>query len=268
MSSLPHTAIACCGLALVLACGSPDGITPPPGAEAASVEIAPASATLMELDSVAVRVTVRDSAGRALPDREVQWESSDYGVAAGPGADGWLRVGQAGTATLRARVSPEGVSGTMDVTVTERPVASVEVTPAMDSIVVGGSSSFAALALDEHGRRLTRTFTWTVSDPSVAAVTDLPFRLIRGIGPGSARVEATAGGVTGAGTVSVLLVHYTALTVGMDHPCGRGSDGGWFCWGSDFVGQMLRAAGGDQWDPRPMRTPLRLDTLVASVKVG
>jgi hypothetical protein len=135
---------------LVLACSSPDRTGPTPPGDAASVEISPGSVTLLELDSVAITVTVRDAAGQPISGRRIEWESSNPHVVSQPGADGWLRVREAGTTILTARVEPEEVSGTIEVTVTERPVEAVVVSPPLDSIVVGGSTRFNASALDEH----------------------------------------------------------------------------------------------------------------------
>jgi len=108
-------------LLLAAACGSSDNTGPTPPGDAACIVISPPSATLLELDSVAVTAQVLDARGRVL-ERRVEWESSDYEVASLPMA-GWVHAGRAGQAVLHARVDPEGVTATMQVGVTERAVA-------------------------------------------------------------------------------------------------------------------------------------------------
>src|SRR4051794_12572490 len=89
-------------LTCLASCGSDTTEPPPRLGEPATVEISPAAATLLELDSVALTVTVRDATGREIEGRQIEWESSNSNVASQPNADGWLRVLQAGTAVLTA----------------------------------------------------------------------------------------------------------------------------------------------------------------------
>ena len=237
---------------LLGACGS-EPTDPPPTGAAASVVLTPATATLLELDSVAISATVLDSNGRAIEGRTIVWESSDWQIAnpQAPSA-GWVQAGHAGTATIRASVSPENVFGTAEVTVLERPIASVVVTPSEDTIVVGGSTQLNAIPLDEEGQQLRwREVSWSVSDPSVLSlITREASRYAQGVGSGTATIEASAGGKTGTAKVTVLVVEYNGLAVGRLEACGRSVAGRWYCWG-------------DQ--PRGLKTTLTFDTLAIAV---
>lgn len=84
----------------------------------ASVEVAPASATLAVGDSTGFEAILRDSVGNVLRDRTVTWTVADSGRVSLLGSFGHyvvLRAIGAGSTTLRAR--SEGKEGTATVTV-------------------------------------------------------------------------------------------------------------------------------------------------------
>lgn len=80
-------------------------------------------------------------------------------------------------------------------------VASVTVSPASVSIIVGNQPLFTAQAYDPGGKPVTVPFVWTSSNTAVATV-DANGR-VTGKAAGSATISATAQGVTGTATVTV-----------------------------------------------------------------
>jgi hypothetical protein len=246
-------------VSLLCACGS-ESTGPAPG-EPASVVVTPATATVVELDSFAISAQVLDSAGNVLEGVPLQWNVANQGGAEPDISSGRVRARQAGTYTVYAFVNT-AVFGTSVVTVTEAKVGSVEVTPSVDTIVVGGRATFTARIRDDKGRDLPwREPRWTVADPSIAtaAIEAGNAPVFAGAGVGTTRVTATASGVSDGASLTVLVLQYTSLAVGHDHACGRTTGSRWFCWGR---GEGLYAGGKG---PAGLQTALAFDTLIASV---
>jgi hypothetical protein len=86
---------------------------------------------------------------------------------------------------------------------TQKPVASVSVTPPTASIEVLGTVQFSATLRDADGNTLTgRGIAWTSSPQTVATVSQTG--LVTGVGAGEATVTATAEGRSGSAAVSVV----------------------------------------------------------------
>src|SRR5206468_210350 len=102
----------------------------------ASVDVTPPSASVPAGQTVQLTATPKDAGGTPLSGRTVTWSSSNTSVAAVSNS-GLVSGVTPGSATITA--TSEGKSGTSSVTVTNVPVASVEVTPASASVPVGQS---------------------------------------------------------------------------------------------------------------------------------
>ena len=86
---------------------------------------------------------------------------------------------------------------------TPEPVASVTVTSAQSSVVVGASVQMSVTTLDASGNTLTgRTVAWSTSDAAVASVN--PSGSVTGESIGEATITATSEGHTGSATITVL----------------------------------------------------------------
>jgi len=73
------------------------------------------------------------------------------------------------------------------------PVASVQITPALDTVRAGETIQLAAVARDASGNALTgRTVTWASNDQTVATVDSTG--LVTGMGNGEATITATSEG--------------------------------------------------------------------------
>ena len=181
-------------------------IAPPP---VASVSVLPPNETVAAGDTVGFRVILRDAAGNPVYGRSVTWSVGDSSVARieqTMGAEVVLRAVQEGTTTVTA--TSEGKSGTAQLVVTAPgPVASVTVSPPVDSsLVVGDTTFFVATLRDAQGNQVSgKAVTWTISDPSVArieAATD-QWAEIRALKVGSATLTAASEGKTGSASLVV-----------------------------------------------------------------
>jgi len=129
-----------------------------------------------------------------------------YGVA----EDGDITITVGGDFTLT------GPAGGSEITLTDEdtnvyalrkarlpvPVASVEVTPAADTVPAGGTIRLIATPRDAAGNALTRRgIIWASDDETVATVDNTG--LVTGESGGSATITATSGGRTGTAQVTV-----------------------------------------------------------------
>ena len=220
------------GTMAVVACSEHNGASPPLGLAAAvdssgdsipgrkpgpvaSVTVSPESATVAVGDSVGFFADLRDAAGIPARDANVKWSVADPSVARIEGEFGQsiiLRALRRGATTLTAR--SHGNSGTALLVVDSLPpppppgdsVATVEVTPAADTVAAGDSASFFATLRDANGNILSgRAVSWTVSDSSVALI-DGAFGqtvVMRAVGRGFALVTAFSEGKSGSGSLFV-----------------------------------------------------------------
>ncbi|MBI4545093.1 MAG: Ig-like domain-containing protein, partial [Gemmatimonadetes bacterium] len=84
-----------------------------------------------------------------------------------------------------------------------RPViAAVSVVPSADTVLVGDTVRFTATAADMRGRGIAGAwFAWISLDPLVAKVDSAG--LVAGVRPGTAKIAAVAGRITGTASVTV-----------------------------------------------------------------
>lgn len=177
----------------------------PPATPIASVDVAPATATVVAGQTVQLTATARDASGTALTGRSITWASANAAVAT-VSASGLVTGVSGGGVTITA--TSEGKAGTASVTVTSPPppppppVASVSVSPTAPSVAVGQTIQLTATVRDASGNTLTdRVVTWTSANTTVATVSSTG--LVTGRAGGSSTVTATSEGVSGAATVTV-----------------------------------------------------------------
>ena len=179
--------------------GLPPPPPPPPPSEATSVMVTPASAELTALgDTVRLSVEVRDQRGAVMPSATVGWSTSDDSVVSVDGS-GLATARGNGSATITAASGSASVTAMVTVAQT---AASVSVTPASDTLVVGDTLRLSAAAADARGHPVgVPAFAWTSSDASVAAV-DSTGR-VTGLVEGAATIIAAAGSASGSATITV-----------------------------------------------------------------
>jgi len=176
-----------------------------------SVVVNPASSTVRVGGTERLTATPEDANGNSLAGRTITWATSNAAIA-GVDATGLVMGVAAGPATITA--TSEGKSGTASVTVALVPVASVTVSPASGSIVVGGTIQLMATTKDSAGNTLTgRSITWASSNTSTATVSATG--LVTGVAAGAATITATSEGksATATVTVAVALVPVASVTV-------------------------------------------------------
>src|SRR5438874_8082200 len=172
-------------------------VCPPPAV--ASVDVTPPSASVEAGQTVQLTATPKDAGGTPLSGRTVTWSSSNTTVATVSNS-GLVSGVTPGAATITA--TSEGKSGTSSVTVTNVPVATVEVTPPSASVQAGQTVQLTATPKDAGGNPLSgRTVTWSSSNTAVATVSNSG--LVSGVTPGTATITATSEGKSGTAAITV-----------------------------------------------------------------
>jgi len=170
--------------------------------------------TMLKLRRVAqLAAVLKDAGGNVLSviqtGESVVWTSSD-GTVAAVSAGGIVTAKKTGSATITATI--EGESSTSAVTVDTVSVATVSVSPAIDSVNVGSSVNLKAWPRDASGDTLVAKSTiWTSSDTSVAIVSNADslgvatgnVGAIQGLAAGTATITAKIAGVSGTASMRV-----------------------------------------------------------------
>jgi uncharacterized protein YjdB len=191
-------------------------VTPIP---VSSVEVLPSAARISVGDSVQLAAVAKDGNNGLLPGRGVAWSSSHASIARVTAA-GLVTAVAAGTAYIIA--TSEGKSDSSAIDVSERPVASVVVAPATASVNERQSVQLSARTLDANGNVLAgRVVTWASAHLAVATVS--AGGLVSGVAPGAASITATAEGITGSATVTVVPTAPLVLNAGADQVVSLGT---------------------------------------------
>ena len=203
---------ACCVLAAPLslvACGGDGGNTDPEVVDA--VNVGPSDPSVEVGQTVQLSATPVDESGDPLS-RAVTWTSLNGGVAT-VSASGLVTGVMPGTASIRA--TSEGVNGAVSVTVTPRPVATVEVSPDSSDLPVGEQLPLAATTKAANNAVLTgRTIAWSTSNESVASVSSAG--VVTANATGVATITATSEGV--AGTAKVVVIAASPISIDSIRP--------------------------------------------------
>src|SRR5439155_26499730 len=120
-----------------------------------SVTVSPAAPSVLVGAALQLTATPQDVNGNAITGRTLTWTSSAPAVAT-VSSTGLVTGMAAGAATITATC--EGMSGKADATVAAPaplPVATVTVSPAAPSVLVGGTAQLTATPLDASGAPLT-----------------------------------------------------------------------------------------------------------------
>ena len=199
--TLIRLSAALAGVALVWACGgdSPTAPPTPEPARPATVTVSPATADLTALGAtVQLTAEVRDQNARVMAGATVTWSSGDTSVAT-VDASGLVTAVGNGTATITA--SGGSASGSAVVTVTQS-VATVEVSPSVETIAWGSTLQLTAEGFDENGDAVESVqFSWESSDVAIATVD--ASGLVAGVAVGVATITASAGSGQGTAEITV-----------------------------------------------------------------
>jgi hypothetical protein len=181
----PLRRLAAAGFLVLAACKGGGG--PPTGSDpVASVTVTGPASSVTAGSTLQLSAAPRDASGRTVS-AAVTWSSSADAVAT-VSASGLVTGVSVGAATIRAVA--DGVEGSMQVTVTPVPVASVAVSPDAVTLQATQTRQLTATAHDAAGGVLTgRTVAWTALDPAVATVS--AGGEVTAVAVGQARVVAT-----------------------------------------------------------------------------
>lgn len=183
--------------ALVVSCDSQLG---PESLGVERVEVAPSVAELVPGGSQTVTARVFNTDGAQVTGRRVFWSSQNPAVATVTQAGVITAVG---TGTTQVAASSGGRSGIVAVTVQPRPVALVRVTPNATNVVAGATVRLTAEPLDGTGAVIPgRVVAWSSGDAAIATVDNTG--LVTGVSPGNVTIRATAGGIDGSASVTVV----------------------------------------------------------------
>jgi trimeric autotransporter adhesin len=178
----------------------------------ASVVVAPSLDTLVVLAQLQLTATPQDAAGHPLAGRTITWDGSDDNIAT-VSSNGRVTALSPGSMTVSATAG--GKTGTATIVVIQAPVASVELSPTTQSVVVGQTTpAFTAVTKDAAGHVLTgRTVTFNSDNTGVATI-DQTSGVATGVSQGTAQITATSEGITSnAATLTVNPAPVGSVTV-------------------------------------------------------
>jgi uncharacterized protein YjdB len=170
---------------------------------------APAS-TVAAGATLQLAATARNAAGAAVTGA-FTWSSSSNAIAT-VSAGGLVTGVVPGVVTVTALES-SGVAGTVNLTVTVPPVASVTVSPAGTSLLVGGTQQLQAVPRDASGTLIAASdVQWSSGNPAVAAVSATG--LVTAMAPGGpVTITATSGAASGTAQVTVSAVPVASVAI-------------------------------------------------------
>ena len=175
----------------------------------ASVILSPAQVSIEAGSTRQLTAQVTDDQGNALTGRPITYTSNNSAVATVSSA-GLVSAVAIGSAKITA--TSEGKSGSTDVTVVPVAVANVQISPATADLIIGQSTTLAAVPTDAKGNVLAgRSASWTSGAPSIATVSQTG--VVTAVGVGSAVIFATVEGKTGSANVNVRRLSVTSVTV-------------------------------------------------------
>jgi uncharacterized protein YjdB len=165
----------------------------------AQVVVGPQPAQVELDEALQLEVTFKNAAGDELGSRDVFWSSENSAIAV-VSATGVVTGKALGSTRIAA--SADGINGLATVTVVDRAVVSVTITPPQANLLTGQTVPLSAVARDRSNRIIAgRAVTWSVQDARIAAVNGSG--TVTGVAAGSTQVTATVDGTTGGATVNV-----------------------------------------------------------------
>jgi len=173
------------------------------------VDLTPPAATVEAGRTIVLVARPTDAGGQLITTRQITWSSNNQEIATVSSA-GVVSARSAGE--VRIAASAAGQSAVATITVTERDVASVQVTPVAVSVRVNRTAPLQARALDGDGNTLVnRPISWRSSDAAVATVSAQG--VITAVAPGAATILATSEGRSGQAAVTVTAEPVATVTI-------------------------------------------------------
>lgn len=189
-------------------------VTPVP---VATVTVTPTPVNVTVGQTVQLTATPRDANGNVLAGRVIVWSPSTSPATVSVSVTGSVTgVAVGGPVTITA--TSEGKSGIAAITVTPVPVATVNVSPATGSVLMGGTLPLTATTRDAAGGVLTgRAVSWAISPQALASVSHAGVVTGLAVG-GPVTITATSEGKSGTARVTVVPVPVASVVVSMVSP--------------------------------------------------
>ena len=158
-------------------------------AQVASIEVSPASGSIVAGQSLQLKAKARNAAGTVIDTGTVIWLSGPFEIAA-VSQKGLVRTFRQGALKVLARVG--GKVGVAEFTVLPKPPVKVTVGAERTQLVPGGLLALHPTALTEDDEPLlTQQFSYRSSAPAIASVD--PAGVVTGHAVGAARITVSAG---------------------------------------------------------------------------
>ena len=136
----------------------------------------------------------------------------------------------------------------------------VVIAPVAATVGIGRSVQFSATATDSTGNTYPNaTASWKSSNTAIVTIDSTG--LATGITAGVATITGTAFGGSGSATVTVQVLHLTAVSAGDLHSCGLATDGSAWCWGGDQADQLGDSTETNSSSPVATKGGLKFATL-------
>lgn len=150
-------------------------------------------------DTLTIAASVSDSGGSVIPDESIAWSSTNDAVVT-VNDEGRITTHANGIATILARAGP--LRDSVMVTVDQQ-IAEVVLDPGNATLAALGQTRLLRLDfVDANGNPAAgRPVTWSSSDPTVAAITELG--IVVAVANGSSTIRASTGPVEGSAEVLV-----------------------------------------------------------------
>ncbi len=249
---------------LVLSCGDGEGTTAPTDLyEPATVTVSPATATVVEGDTLRLTATATNAYGQVLAEVEFVWESGNTAVAA---VDASGLVTGVGAGEVQVTATTAGVTGRAELSVVAPLPTTIAVTPdTVMLIAVGQTARLTAVVRDQAGRVIEgAAVAWSSADTAVAVVDSAG--LVSAVDSGAAAVTATAGDASGEALVNVVIDYERAALVALynatdgpnwvdntnwltDAPLGE-----WYGVTTDGAGRVVSIVLQGRWDNETQRS--------------
>jgi len=179
---------------------------------AASIAVAPTSATLTTGQTSQLTATVKDASGAVISGAPVTW-AVDHANIALVSSTGLVTGQSQGSAIVTA--TSGSVSINVPITVTLPPANAVIVSPSTVALLVTQTQQLTGTVTDAGGNTIPgQTVTWASSNTGVATVNSAG--LVSAVAPGTATITGTSGSVSGVSNVTVSLVPVRRVTVDPD----------------------------------------------------
>ena len=182
-------------LAAIFSCSSPNEPEP-----VATVTVTAGAPSVKAGKTIQLTGQPKDADGNSLTGRVVTWTSGNNGVAT-VSADGLVSALVPGTVLITA--TSEGKIGNFSLTVARASLASIVVTVTPSQLIVNQTVTASTTMTDSTNRVATdAVLNWASSNPGVASVNGSGS--ITALSPGTTRIDASAEGITGSATITVV----------------------------------------------------------------